>query len=70
VGPLLRLAVLRRLERWLISSPVAWLAMNLTFLGWHVPAAYDFALTHKHWHDFEHLLDRSFDGVLTFLSLH
>ena len=29
--------------------------MNLTFLGWHVPAAYDFALTHEHWHDFEHV---------------
>jgi len=54
-GPLLRLAVLRRLGRWIISPPVAWLAMNLTFLGWHVPAAYDFALTHEHWHDFEHV---------------
>jgi putative membrane protein len=25
------------------------------FLGWHVPAAYDFALEHEHWHQFEHL---------------
>ena len=55
LGPLLRLAVLRRLGRWLVSPPVAWLAMNLSFLGWHVPAAYDFALTHEHWHDFEHV---------------
>ena len=55
LGPLLRLAVLRRLGRWLISPPVAWMAMNLTLLGWHVPAAYDFALTHERWHDFEHL---------------
>src|SRR5665213_2975860 len=55
LGPLLRIGVLRRLGRWLISPPVAWLAMNLTFLGWHVPAAYDFALTHEHWHDFEHV---------------
>jgi cytochrome c oxidase assembly factor CtaG len=55
LGPLLRLALLRRLGRWIISPPVAWLAMNLTFLGWHVPAAYDFALTHEHWHDFEHV---------------
>ena len=29
--------------------------MNLMFLGWHVPAAYDFALEHEHWHEFEHL---------------
>ncbi len=55
LGPLLRLAVLRRFGRWLISPLVAWLAMNLTFLGWHVPAAYDFALTHENWHDFEHV---------------
>lgn len=55
LGPLLRLAVLRRLGRWLISPPVAWIAMNLTFLGWHVPAAYDFALQHEYWHDFEHV---------------
>ena len=55
LGPLLRLAVLRRLGRWLISPPVAWMAMSLTFLGWHVPAAYDFALTHEYWHDFEHV---------------
>jgi putative membrane protein len=55
VRPLLRLPALRRLGRWLISPLVAWLAMNLTFLGWHIPAAYDFALTHEHWHDFEHI---------------
>jgi cytochrome c oxidase assembly factor CtaG len=55
LGPLLRLAVLRRLGRWLISPPVAWIAMNLTFLGWHIPAAYDFALQHEYWHDFEHV---------------
>jgi cytochrome c oxidase assembly factor CtaG len=29
--------------------------MNLAFLGWHVPAAYDFALEHERWHGFEHL---------------
>jgi cytochrome c oxidase assembly factor CtaG len=29
--------------------------MNLIFLGWHVPAAYDFALEHERWHDFEHI---------------
>ena len=29
--------------------------MNLIFLGWHVPSAYDFALEHERWHDFEHI---------------
>ena len=55
VSPLLRLPGLRRLGRWLISPLVAWMAMNLVFLGWHVPAAYDFALTHEYWHEFEHI---------------
>ena len=55
LSPLLRLAVLRRLGRWITSPPVGWMAMNVTFLGWHVPAAYDFALAHEHWHDFEHI---------------
>ncbi len=55
LGPLLRLSLLRRLGRWLISPPVAWLAMNVTFLGWHVPAAYDFALRNEYWHDVEHI---------------
>ena len=56
LGPLLRLKQLRSLGHFLTIPLVAWLAMNLTFLGWHVPAAYDFALEHEHWHEFEHLL--------------
>ncbi len=38
----------------LVTPLVAWLAMNLVFLAWHMPAAYDFALEHEHWHEFEH----------------
>jgi len=55
LGPLLRLKPLRKLGRFLVRPVVAWLAMNLIFLGWHIPAAYDFALEHELWHDFEHL---------------
>ena len=55
IGPLIRIRALRRLGHFLIVPLVAWLAMNLVFLGWHVPAAYDFALEHEHWHEFEHL---------------
>jgi putative membrane protein len=55
LGPALRSSVLRRLGRWLVSPVVAWLAMNATFIGWHVPAAYDFALRNEHWHEFEHV---------------
>ena len=54
-GPLLRLKPLRRLTHWLVTPPVAWLAMNITFLAWHVPAAYDLALENETVHDIEHL---------------
>jgi putative membrane protein len=46
---------LRRLGRLLTTPVVAWLIMNLVFLGWHVPTAYDFALEHEHWHECEHI---------------
>ncbi len=55
VGPLLRMKALRTLGRFLVVPVVAWLLMNLTFLGWHIPAAYDFALENEYWHDIEHL---------------
>ena len=55
LGPLIRMERLRRFGHLLIAPLVAWLAMNLVFLAWHVPAAYDFALEHEHWHEFEHL---------------
>ena len=29
--------------------------MNLIFLAWHVPGAYDYALEHENWHIFEHM---------------
>jgi len=54
-GPLLRLRPLRRLGHQLVRPRIAWLLMNTAFLGWHVPAAYDFALNHEFWHDIEHL---------------
>jgi len=55
LGPLIRMKALRKLAHILIAPLVAWLAMNLVFLGWHVPAAYDFALENEHWHEFEHM---------------
>ena len=54
-GPLIRNRPMQQLCHWLTTPLVAWFAMNLTFLGWHTPAAYDFALEHEHWHQFEHL---------------
>jgi cytochrome c oxidase assembly factor CtaG len=55
IGPLLRTKALRALSHFLVTPVVAWLLMNLIFLGWHVPRAYDFALEDEGWHDFEHI---------------
>ena len=55
VGPLLRLSFLRRFAHWLVTPVVAWLAMNVTFLVWHIPGLYSFALEHERWHAVEHL---------------
>jgi putative membrane protein len=55
VGPLVRTRNLRKFGHWLVKPIVAWLAMNFTFLAWHLPRAYDFALEHEVWHDVEHL---------------
>ena len=54
-GPLIRSTPTRRAGQYLVVPVVAWFAMNISFLAWHVPAAYDFALLHERWHDFEHL---------------
>jgi putative membrane protein len=54
-GPLLGFRPLRALSHILVLPPVAWLAMNVTFLAWHIPSAYDFALEHEGWHDVEHM---------------
>ena len=54
-GPLLRMRPLRRFFHGLVHPPVAWLAMNVTLLAWHVPGAYDAALDNETVHDIEHL---------------
>ncbi len=54
-GPLLRFRPLRAFLHQLVRPRVAWLLMNITFIGWHFPVAYDFALEHEAWHVVEHL---------------
>lgn len=55
VGPLITTRWIRSLGHFLARPMVAWLAFNLTFLAWHVPAAYDYALKNEHVHDMEHI---------------
>jgi putative membrane protein len=53
--PLFSSRVLLATGRFLTQPVVAWLAMNITLLLWHTPAAYDYALEHESWHRVEHI---------------
>ena len=52
--PLFTTGILHRAGRFLTRPRVAWLAMNAAYIGWHIPRAYEFALTSENWHNFEH----------------
>ena len=47
-----------RIVHTLLKNPqrtfFAWLSMNIAYVGWHVPAAYEFALQNETWHNVEH----------------
>jgi cytochrome c oxidase assembly factor CtaG len=49
-----RLAPARRVVVALQDPVVAWLAFNVTFVAWHIPAAYDATLRHPLIHALEH----------------
>lgn len=50
-----RTGVFHRAGR-LFTHPVfAWLAMNIAYLGWHVPAMFELTFRSERIHDFEHL---------------
>jgi cytochrome c oxidase assembly factor CtaG len=55
VGPLVRVTTLQRIARWLVTPAVAWLGMNVAYLAWHVPSAYNYALENETVHGVEHL---------------
>lgn len=52
--PLFRTGVIGGLGTFLTGPKVAWLAMNVAYVGWHIPKAYEFALASENWHNFEH----------------
>jgi putative membrane protein len=39
----------------LFSLLLVWLAKNVTYVGWHIPDAYEFTLPPENWHNFEHI---------------
>jgi putative membrane protein len=53
-GPIFQSSVAHGIQEFFSPLPFAWLAMNLTYIGWHIPKAYEFALSSESWHNFEH----------------
>ena len=53
-GPIFRSTFAHRAQELFSRLPFAWLAMNVTYVGWHIPKAYEFALASENWHNFEH----------------
>jgi cytochrome c oxidase assembly factor CtaG len=54
VGPLIRVRVLRRFFHALVQPKVAWLLMVLSYISWHIPAAYEATLASENIHNCEH----------------
>lgn len=54
LGPLIRLRWLREFFHALVQPKAAWLLMNLAYIGWHIPAAYEAALANENIHNVEH----------------
>ena len=54
LGPFFRTPVLHEFIRFITHPVFAWLAMNLAYIGWHVPQAYELALRSPGWHQVEH----------------
>ena len=53
--PLFRANWFHSVAGWVVHPVVAWLAMNIAYLGWHVPAAFELTFRSERIHDFEHL---------------
>ena len=53
-APLLRSSVIRQIVHGLLRPVTGWLALNLAFLGWHIPGAFELALHSETWHEVEH----------------
>lgn len=52
--PLFRSGFLPKLGGFLTQPKVAWIAMNVAYIGWHIPRAYEFALSSENVHNCEH----------------
>jgi putative membrane protein len=54
-GPIFRSSLAHALQDLFSQLPFAWVSMNLAYVCWHIPRAYEFALSSEGWHNIEHL---------------
>ncbi len=54
LGPYFSMGWLHGVQRFLTHPAFGWLAMNIAYIGWHVPAAYELTLRSQSWHEVEH----------------
>ncbi len=55
VGPLLNMRWLQAVLHTLTHPAIIWLAMNVAYIAWHIPAMFELTFTSERIHDFEHL---------------
>lgn len=53
--PFFSLRFVHKLARATVHPATAWMAMNIAYLGWHIPAAFELTLHSETWHSLEHL---------------
>jgi putative membrane protein len=53
--PLFASRTLHKVAHALAHPAVAWLLMNVAYLGWHVPQAFELTLRSEAWHNTEHM---------------
>lgn len=54
LGPLIRQRWLRAFFHGIVQLKPAWLLMNLSYIAWHIPAAYEATLVSENIHNCEH----------------
>ncbi len=54
LGPYFSMGWVHAIQRFLTAPAFGWLAMNIAYIGWHVPAAYELTLRSQSWHEVEH----------------
>ncbi len=54
LGPWFSMGWVHGLQRFLTAPAFGWLAMNVAYVGWHIPVAYELTLRSQSWHQVEH----------------